>query len=154
MTGSGDTAGRASLFLFGTLMDADVMARVLARPSAGPVGAPAWLEGYRRERAAGASYPVLLPDPRGTVEGRLLRSCSARDLARIDHFESEEYRAVPHRARTADGIRHTASVYLALEVAYLAASGEPWDLDAWRQAHKEELLAACDGWMAGFVELA
>lgn len=154
MTTGADAAGQTSLFLFGTLMDADVMARVLARPLGEPVGEPAWLDGYRRERAAGASYPILLPDPGGTVEGRLVRSCQRRDLARIDHFESEEYRAMPHRVRTADGTRHTASVYLALDVAHLATSGEPWDLDAWRRAHKEELLAACDGWMTGFADPA
>jgi hypothetical protein len=84
------------------------------------------------------------------VEGRLLRRASVRDIARINHYESEEYRAELHPVRAADGKLRTAWVYLGLD--HLEATGEPWDLGMWQRRHKERFFAACDGWMADFDE--
>jgi gamma-glutamylcyclotransferase (GGCT)/AIG2-like uncharacterized protein YtfP len=143
-------AGRQPLFFFGTLTDLDVLAYVIERPIDLDDLRPATIAGFRRVRAAGASYPVLVPDPGGRVEGRLLRRATRRDIARINHFESEEYRAELHGVVDAAGEGHAAWLYLGLD--HLAASDEPWSLDAWQRSHKPGFFAACDGWMADFVE--
>ena len=61
-----------ALFFYGTLMDVDVVAKVLARPFAERELVPAFLRGWRRLAVRNASYPVILPDPASRVEGRLL----------------------------------------------------------------------------------
>src|SRR3954451_21868760 len=66
-------AGRQPLFFFGALMDLDVLAYLLERPVDLDDLQPATIAGFRRVRAAGASYPVLVPEAGGKVEGRLLR---------------------------------------------------------------------------------
>ena len=86
-------AGRVPLFLFGTLMDLDLLTYLLQRPVDVEDLVPATIHGFRRARAAGASYPVLVAEPGGMVAGRLLRRVTVRDIARINHYESEEYRA-------------------------------------------------------------
>lgn len=143
-------AGRQPLFFFGTLMDLDVLAHVLARPIAVDDLMVATIEGYRRVGTTAGNYPVLLPEPGGVVEGRLLRRASRRDIARINHYESGEYRAELHEVHDATGARHAAWLYRALD--HLGATEEVWELTAWQERHKAGFFAACDGWMADFVE--
>jgi gamma-glutamylcyclotransferase (GGCT)/AIG2-like uncharacterized protein YtfP len=143
-------AGRQSLFFFGTLMDAEMLAHVLARPLANEQVVPAWINGFRRIGTKGGSYPILVPADNGLLEGRLLQHASRRDIARINHYESGEYRAELRQVSLADGTGVSAWLYLGLD--HLHADGSPWELEAWQARHKRGFFAACDGWMADFVE--
>ena len=141
-------ADRDALFFFGTLMHVEVLARVLDREVAAHETALARLAGFRRERAASASYPVLVEDPSAAVEGLLMHRPSRRDILRINHFEDDEYRA--HRLIVeTDAAQTDAWVFLGLdEVAMMRPSGEPWHLDQWAARHLNAFIAAIDGWMA------
>ena len=145
-------AGRQPLFFFGTLMDLDVLTYLLERPVDVADLRPATIQGFRRARAAGASYPVLVPEPGSQVDGRLLRRATARDIARINHYESGEYRAELRHVVTEDGAETAAWLYLALE--HLAAADAHWSLTEWQAEHKAAFFAACDGWMSDFGESA
>lgn len=133
-------------------MDVEVMARVLDRTFRADELVPARLEGWRRVRALNATYPLLLPDASGTVDGMLFARPSARDLVRIRHFESEEYEPREVSVRAADGRAVQADVFLALDDVF-ATDGEPWDLDTWRRLHKSEFLVRCEVWMADCPDL-
>ena len=141
-------AGRQPLFFFGTLMDLDVLAYLLERPVDLDDLRPASIRGFRRVRAMAASYPVLVPHADGIVAGRLLRRATARDIARINHYESGEYLAELRHVVTFDGSEVAAWLYLGLD--HLQASGEPWSLAEWQVRDKAGFFAACDGWMADF----
>jgi hypothetical protein len=141
-------AGRQQLFFFGTLMDLDVLAYLLERPVDLDDLLPAAITGFRRMRARDASYPVLVPQPGTSVDGRLLRKVTARDIARINHYESGEYLAELRHVVTGDGREVAAWLYLGLD--HLEASDEPWSLAAWQRREKSGFFAACDGWMADF----
>jgi hypothetical protein len=134
-------AGRQPLFFFGTLMDLDVLAHVLARPVEHRELEPARLRGFARVRAKASIYPVLVPHPAGAVEGRLLRRASRRDIERLNLYESEGYRAELRPVRARDGAMQAAWLYLGLR--RLGATREPWRLGAWQRRHKRDLLAAC-----------
>ena len=141
-------AGRQPLFFFGTLMDLDLLAYLLERPVDLDDLRPATITGFRRVRALGASYPVLVPHEDGVVEGRLLRRVTARDIARINHYESGEYLAELRHVVTAGGCKVAAWLYLGLD--HLRASDEPWSLTEWQRRDKAGVYAACDGWMDDF----
>lgn len=141
-------AGRQPLFFFGTLMDLDVLTYLLERPIDVANLCPAEIRGFRRAGVAGASYPMLVPDAAGVVEGRLLRRATARDIARINHYESEEYRAELHAVATGDGVDTAAWLYLGLD--HMAPAAEPWSLARWQAEHKPGFFAACDRWMSDF----
>ncbi len=146
-------AGREPLFFFGTLTDLDVLAYVLGRPVDLDDLEPAALDGHRRVRARDACYPLLVPAPDdgAAVTGLLLRRATRRDVARVNHFENGEYRAELRPVRTPrDGVSRPAWLYAALED--LAATDEPWGLEAWQAVHKGDFFAACDGWMADFLD--
>jgi hypothetical protein len=141
------------LFFYGTLTDPDVLTHVLARPVDPRDLEPAAVPGLVRVAApGGAGYPVVLPAPAGSVvEGLLLRRATRRDIARINHYESGEYRAELRTALAAAGPA-AAWLYVPLLAAPAAAGGPPWCLDAWRREHKAAFFAACDGWMADCPE--
>ncbi|MGD9507852.1 MAG: gamma-glutamylcyclotransferase family protein [Geminicoccaceae bacterium] len=145
-------AGRRPLFFFGTLMDLDVLTYLLERPVDVADLRPATLRGFRRMCVAGASYPVLVPDAVATVEGRLLRRAAVRDIARINHYESEEYRAELHHVVTEDGNETPAWLYLSLD--HMTPAEEAWSLAEWQSQHKAGFLEACDAWMSDFGEAA
>ena len=73
---------------------------------------PATLAGFRRVRLAEASYPMLVADAAGEVEGVLLRRASARDIRRLNHLESEEYLAEQRPVRLEDSTLTAAWLYL------------------------------------------
>ena len=139
-------AGSVPVFLYGTLTDPDVLARVLGRPLRPGELEPARLDGFRRRRAAAASYPVLVPAPDATVDGLLLHPASDRDVRRLNHFESGEYHAELRPVRTRDGVTRPAWLYAAR--ADLPVSAEAWRPEDWRRRHLADFLPACDAWMA------
>jgi gamma-glutamylcyclotransferase (GGCT)/AIG2-like uncharacterized protein YtfP len=139
--------GKQPLFFFGTLLDHDVLARVLDRPVEPASLEPALLRGFRRECARGLGYPLLVPDVGASVEGRVLHRARASDIARINHYESGEYHAELHSVVAPSG-SYEAWLYRGLD--HLTATGEPWELTTWTTEHKEIFLLCCDSWMADF----
>lgn len=134
-----------AFLFFGTLMDRDVLEQVLARPVDDRELSPAHLHGYRRVRTARALYPMLVPDPDGVVEGVVLHEVSARDAARVRHFEADEYvdRWVPVRLVSGEALR--VRVFFALDE--MGVTDEPWELARWAAEHKADFLARCRVWM-------
>ncbi len=139
------TAGATPIFFFGTLMDRDVLAHLLGRPVAAGELRPVVLHGFRRVAARNASYPVLLPDPEGRVEGVLFLA-GAEDVRRINHYECDEYRAELHHVRTAAGEKVAAWLFLGRETV-MEAGDRPWDLATWVRRHKAAFFARIDEWM-------
>lgn len=127
-------------FFYGTLCDADVQRLVLGyRPNMRQL-CPAWLPGYRRKRAQGRSYPVLLRAPGGVVDGLLFRAARSSDAARLADYEGPEYltRSLPVRKRGASGPRR-ARVFLPAGAALPATFGD-WQLRRWQRQDKAAFL--------------
>lgn len=133
-----------TFFFFGTLMDRDVLTAVLDRPVSEGELRQAWLHGYRRVRAATASYPVLVPAPGLVVGGILFRPRNARDDVRIRHFEDEEY-VERWLVAQLPGARLAARVFFSLEA--LGCTDDAWNLAEWAHQHKETFLEQCREWM-------
>lgn len=145
-----EAAGRTPLFLWGTLLDREVLERLLGRRVHGNELEPARLTGFRRVAATGGPYPVLVPDPGARVDGLLLLRPSRRDLRRIAHYE-DDYRAALFEVETASGRRLPAWLYLAREDV-LRPGDAPWDPALWARRHKAQLLAAIDRWLAELAD--
>lgn len=139
-------AGHTPLFLWGTLLDRDVLERLLGRRVSARELEPARLPGYQRVAAEKSPYPVLVPAAGAAVDGLLWLCPSRRDLRRIAHYE-DDYRAVLFEVLTASGRRVPAWLYTARE-GLLRPSHEPWDLLRWARQHKAQLLRAIDLWLA------
>ncbi len=134
-------------FFYGTLMDGDVLARVIGQPVPPARMEAAVIEGYRRLYVAGAWYPMLVPEPGGRFEGRLVSGIDAVAEDSIAHFESDAYEleALPVRAARRGPVR--ALTFMARPG--VAASPEEWDLASWRRRHKWTYLRLVGVGMAG-----
>jgi hypothetical protein len=95
------------LFFYGTLLDPDIQRRVVGRALTGAAFVPASLQGFRRVRAAGQWFPILVPGLRSDlVEGGLATDLDGREIARIVAYESTDKPACVH-ARQAIAIGRT-----------------------------------------------
>lgn len=125
-------------FFYGTLLDLDVTALVLGRRLPPGAYVPASLPGHARWRAMGASYPVVVPDPRGEVAGVIVGGLSTRDVGCLAAYEGPGYRVVPLRVRSR-GKLVTVAVFEPV-VSRLQPSREPWDLALWQRRHKRAFV--------------
>ncbi len=125
-------------FFYGTLRDADVRRKVIGPAVARLAIEPATLPGYACVFMRGRPYPVLRAREGAAAEGVLTAPLAAVEAARIDRFETDEYRAGPATVLTEAGEPVTARVYFAARSGL--ASEVPWSLADWQRRHKKTLL--------------
>jgi hypothetical protein len=134
-------------FFYGTLLDRDVTALVLGRRLPPAAFVPAVLPGYSRWRVQGGSYPVSVPDRKGSVTGAMVGGLSARDVARLAAYEGAGYRIASLRARVA-GVLTPVSVFEPI-VSKLRPTRRRWDVTLWQRQDKrvfvERLVQALSG---------
>ena len=125
-------------FFYGTLLDPDVMALVIGRRLPPPAYEAATLPGYARRRAKGASYPIVVRDPRGEVEGAVVGGLSARDVARLAAYEGPRYRIAPRKVRI-NGETASVCVFEPVEERFEPVEGR-WELALWQRRDKRLFL--------------
>jgi len=127
-----------SCFTYGSLMWADIMARVCGGvlPSEA-----ARLPGHSRHPVRGEDYPGLRPAEGGVVDGRLYRGIAAAQWARLDAFEGSDYERVPVTVELSDGRAETACVYrFRAELVARLLPGD-WDPQLFESEGRERFLA-------------
>jgi gamma-glutamylcyclotransferase (GGCT)/AIG2-like uncharacterized protein YtfP len=137
--------GGDACFTYGSLMCADIMARVVGRAL---LGEPARLAGHSRHPVRGETYPGVVEDPRGWVDGRLYRGVDAAALARLDAFEGGLYARRPVPVNPVGGGSCMAWCYIFRdEYRHLLRPGD-WDFAAFLAAGKAEFEARYLGFEA------
>jgi hypothetical protein len=127
-----------TFFFYGTLLDHDVMALVIGRRLPPSAFVPAVLKGHARRRAKGVSYPILLRDPGGEVEGVVVGGLTQRDVERLSVFEGPRYRIAPLRVAVGSVLR-TVSVFEPKEESFQPVDGA-WDLALWQGRYKRPFI--------------
>jgi len=122
-------------FFYGTLLDRDVTALVLGRRLPAQAFVPAELPGWSRWRVQGGSYPISLPDRKGSVAGAVVSGLSARDVARLAAYEGAGYRVSPLKVRIAGSLTMVSVVDPILRK--LKPTTRPWDLALWQRQDKK-----------------
>jgi gamma-glutamylcyclotransferase (GGCT)/AIG2-like uncharacterized protein YtfP len=126
------------LFLYGTLLDPVVLARVTGDAGLVRRLSPARLRGWRRVGLRGAPYPTLVAEAGAVVEGALLR-VPPQVLARLAAYEGREYRLRPVIAETGRGAVR-ARAWIA--PAWRADRARPWPAVAVRPLRAVSRAAA------------
>jgi hypothetical protein len=127
------------LFFYGTLLDTDVLQLVLGPEARGVSLTAARLDGWRRERARGKTYPIILPDAAGSVAGAVSSTVTSAAVARLSAYEGPGYDLIPCRPVLADGSAIDAQVFRPTQ--RLAADGAAWELARWQAADKAAFLS-------------
>ncbi len=146
--------GRAlgpGLFVYGTLMDADVRTLVIGRPLEAEQLQPAVLKNMRRVYIAGRLYPMVVPRRGAAVQGFLLSGLSEDDYARLDAFEGVDYgrerqTVCPLAADGSESEPILAWLYRTRGVGP-RPSPRAWELDAWRARDKAQFLRDARAWI-------
>ncbi len=127
----------AHAFTYGSLMWADIMARVCGRAFAAEA---ATLAGHRRHPVRGQDYPGLRPAPGFEVPGRLYRDVDAEAWARLDVFEGPEYERAEVLVTLADGCSVPAQVYrYRADFAHELLPGD-WDVAAFERTGRQRFI--------------
>lgn len=108
------------VFVYGTLLDPDVLARMSGEPCPPRRLRPARLAGWRRVFLRGTPYPTLIEDAVAIVEGAVLRPGPSA-LRRLSEYEGSAYVLTPVTVATARGVLRAQ--------AWIAP---PWRADAAR----------------------
>ncbi len=127
-------------FFFGTLMDQAVLDIVVGRHVPAAAKRSAVLEGYRRARVRGATYPIVVPADGAEVAGLLVSGLRPTEADRLTAYEGDGYVLVEHEVRAGGGAKR-AHVYLPRAGGGLAALDENWDFDDWRRRHRAGFVA-------------
>jgi hypothetical protein len=127
-------------FFYGTLMDRDVIVRVLARPVVREAMKPAVLRGWRRTCIRGASYPVVLRDKASQVEGITLDGISTAESERLSAYEGPRYSLIQAFADLPQQGPRAVFLFVPRAGTFRATS-EAWSLAAWQEAYKQKFLA-------------
>jgi hypothetical protein len=134
--------GRSMRFFFyGTLMDRDVLACVLARPVITAALKPATLRGWRRTAAQGVSYPVVVRDKAGLVEGVTLDGVSKAERDRLAAYEGPAYSLIQTFADFPERGPRAVFLFIPRPGAFRTVDAD-WSLADWQAAHKARFLAA------------
>lgn len=152
---SPSTKGRAAgpgLFVYGTLMDADVRSLVIGRPLEPTQLKPAVLKHMRRVYIAGRLYPMIVPRRGAAVDGLLLTALTDEDYARLDAFEGADY----GRERQSvcplgeDGVEAEPILAWLYRTRGVGPRPSPreWRLEEWRKREKPVFLRAAKEWIA------
>lgn len=130
------------VFVYGTLTIPEVVRAVLGRDW--PLRA-AVLEGHARYALRDATYPAAVAEPGAEVPGCLLLGIDEAALARLDRFESAEYRRARVRVRVEAGGERDAWVWLLNESHRHRLSDGGWDRAQFVARHLAAFLGSGRG---------
>lgn len=133
-----------SCFAYGSLMWADIMARVCGREPRQLQGRTAWLHGHVRHPVSGEDYPGLVPAaadvaPAEPVQGVLYGGLTDLEWQRLDAFEGPEYERVLVMVRVAVRMQ-PAWVYRFRESLRHRLLDGPWDPEGFERKGKARFV--------------
>lgn len=133
------------LFVFGSLMDPDVLELVSGMPVSALQVSSATVHGYRQCEVAEESYPVLVGCESSRADGLLLHGLTVDALKRILFFEGEEYSLQPINAVTDANCIQQAHYFR--DTGVYTVRETMWDFEQWRRIHKPSFLKVSSEYM-------
>lgn len=122
---------RYQVFVYGTLLIPDIMREVTGRQYA---GMPASLPDYRRYRLRDRSYPGVVAEAGGRVDGMLFEMGPVA-LAALDRYEDPCYERRLLDVELENEVRQ-AYVYVIPDSCRHLIEFRDWDLDYWRHCQR------------------
>jgi hypothetical protein len=133
-------------FIYGTLLDCDILSCVLNREISNEQIIAAKAPGFQKYVYPGDSYPVLVSRATEAVTGGLLAGLSNDDLKRIRFYEGDEYEFGTLTVENANGHRQPALFNKATDDE--RHSDEIWCLETWQHREKASFMIYCQRYMA------
>jgi len=136
------------LFLYGTMLDMEILELVLGRSVSANELMAARLEGFRRVKVPDESYPVLAAANGSEIVGAVISKLSESDWDRIIFFENVEYEHRECVVELDDSTELIAVLYS--DGVMIPGADDEWTLEWWQEVHKPHLMPAVREYMALF----
>ncbi len=111
------------LFCYGTLCFPEIMYSVIGRV---PDMVEARLPGFICYELHGASYPAIVPERQGSVNGLLYTGLGVKELRCIDKYEGKQYLRAQIDVMDGEGKTQTAWGYILAPGQYHRLKKQPW----------------------------
>lgn len=148
------------LFVFGTLMDKDVLKWVCGMDLSELELQPAVANGFKRRQVKGECFPVLVPSALGKVSGLLIGGLTPLALQRAQFFEGDEYQL---QGIVVEGMPDSHSSLLIpgdINAQYFAdhqiydIEDHDWSVHTWREQEKQDFMSRLTHYMTYFGSLS
>ncbi len=126
-------------FFYGTLIDPEIRRLVLGR-HAPRVVEPATLRGWRRVPVPAKTYPMIVPDTAGNVDGILARGLNAAARRRLERYEDDLYAVAPVEVGLVDRKRKVLALAFFAQVSRVPCGAKTWDFAEWQRRHKRRFI--------------
>ncbi|MBM3554224.1 MAG: gamma-glutamylcyclotransferase, partial [Alphaproteobacteria bacterium] len=135
----------ARYFFYGTLMDREVLGRVIGRRVGARELRKARLDNYRCLRVEGEVFPAVAPRRESRVSGLVMDDLTRDEVKRLVRYEGPAYRVVRRRIRMYGGAPAMASLFESAGTLPLAT--DSWDYAIWRRRYKKAFVADMWRWL-------
>ncbi|MGE0152524.1 MAG: gamma-glutamylcyclotransferase family protein [Reyranellaceae bacterium] len=132
-------------FFFGTLLDEEVLAFVVGRRVPETDKRPAILSGYRRVKAQGVTYPIVVPRAGAEVAGLLVSGLDEAEAKRLIAYEGANYELVTLPVQSS-GRSREALVFVPVKTGGLVPLDEDWSYEDWQRLHRAGFVARLRRW--------
>ncbi len=126
-----------TLFVYGTLLDPDVVQQVCGRTFR---GIAAQLEGFKCRKVTGEMFPAIVPAESERVTGLLYSEISRADLVNLDIYEGDLYERCQVMVSCDDGAKITAETYILKAEYRHQLSDQKWCLRDFSGESKEAYI--------------
>lgn len=124
-----------NLFVYGTLMDADIMGRVTGSAYQSQ---EATLQEYSRRTVRGEVYPAIIKQSGCSVDGVVYFNISLVDIERLDKFEGSLYERIEVEVIFNNGERVSSHTYVISTKSAHQLSNDNWSYDNFLAKHKNQ----------------
>jgi hypothetical protein len=132
-------------FFFGTLLDDEVVRIVIGRNVSGDDKRPGTLRGYRRVKAEGVTYPIVVPYEGYEVSGQFVSGITPEEAKLLIAYEGANYDLVLRNVIAA-GRERPALVFVPVAHGGLAALDQDWSYEEWLREHRDGFVARLKQW--------
>ncbi|GAB3097542.1 gamma-glutamylcyclotransferase [Aestuariicella hydrocarbonica] len=134
-----------AIFLYGSLMDTEIRRHVFADTVSPGQVRPAVARDHRTLTYPGETFPILVPQPGGLVQGEVLLSPNSEALARMAFYEGDEYGMAALNIELENGQQLTAHYNQASNEELPVT--EPWCFHQWQRSERDTLVEMCRQYM-------
>lgn len=135
----------SAIFLYGSLMDADIRRHVFATSIHDGQIVPAVAQGFCTMTYPGENFPVLLPKYDSHVEGQVLLEPNNEALARMAFYEGDEYGIGYINVNTKEHGSITAKFNQVLDQDLVF--DQPWSYTEWHRTERSALVKSAQLYM-------
>jgi len=137
-----------SLFVFGSLMDADILHIVSGMASNRLTIQKATLAGFRQCEVIEECYPVLVENPGSITRGLIIDGLTEQAMTRIHFFEGDEYRLQSIEVSTTFDEKIDARFFS--HTGAYSVKDTSWNFQQWLDEQKDEFVVRTQNYMKLF----